>query len=73
MVWLGVQAEGSLRHVLWRPVDRAAWDASESEDAALAWAAADDLAHQRHLLQAGFIGVRMRDGDAAVGFKLAPS
>jgi GNAT superfamily N-acetyltransferase len=65
VVWLGVQAEGSLRHVLWRPVDGAAWQADES---ALAWAAADDLAQQHRLLEEGWIGVRMRVGDAAIGF-----
>ncbi len=68
VVWLGVQAEGSLRHVMWRPIESAAWQAAESADAALAWAAGDDLAHQQQLLQAGWMGVRMRAGDTAVGF-----
>lgn len=68
LVWLGVQAEGSLRHVLWRPIERAAWPAAEAEDAPLAWAAADDLSHQQQLLQAGWIGVRMREGDPSIGF-----
>jgi len=65
LVWLGVQAEGSLRHVFWRPVERAAWLA---EDAPLAWAAGDDQLRQQELLQAGWIGVRAREGDAAIGF-----
>ncbi|MEP6503975.1 MAG: hypothetical protein ABJD97_11625 [Betaproteobacteria bacterium] len=68
LVWLGVQAEGSLRHVLWRPVDAPAWPAAGPDDTALTWAEADDLAQQQHLLQAGCIGVRMRAGDAAIGF-----
>jgi hypothetical protein len=34
----------------------------------LEWADADDLAAQRRLLAAGCIGVRMRDGEAAIGF-----
>ena len=65
LVWLGVQAEGSLRHVFWRPVQRAAWLA---EDAPLAWAAGDDQARQQELLQTGWIGVRTQEGDAAIGF-----
>jgi GNAT superfamily N-acetyltransferase len=70
VVWLGVQAEGSLRHVFWRPVDGAAWQASEAESTSLTWAAAEDLAHQHSLLDAGWIGVRMRAEDTAVGFVL---
>ena len=68
VIWLGVQAEGSLRHVMWRPIAGAAWQATAPEEAALTWAAGDDLAHQQRLLQAGWMGVRMRAGDTAVGF-----
>ena len=68
LVWLGVQAEGSLRHVFWRPIEHAAWRA---DDAPLAWAAGDDLAHQRQLLDEGRVGVRTRDGDTAIGFARA--
>ena len=64
VVWLGVQAEGSLRHVLWQPTDRAAWQGSEE---GLTWAAADDLEHQQRLLQSGRIGVRDGEG-GAIGF-----
>ena len=68
LIWLGVQGEGSLRHVMWRPIDRAAWLADEAAEAALAWVAADDLAKQQELLQSGWIGVRARRSDAAIGF-----
>ena len=68
LVWLGVQREGSLRHVLWRPIAAAAWAAPESAEAELAWAAADDLPEQQRLLREGWIGVRMRAEDSALGF-----
>jgi len=68
LIWLGVQGEGSLRHVMWRPIERPAWQADESAEAMLAWARADDLAYQQELLQAGWIGVRTRAVDAAIGF-----
>ena len=68
VVWLGVQREGSLRHVLWRPIEAAAWAAPESGEAEMAWAAADDLALQQRLLGEGWIGVRMREEDLALGF-----
>jgi GNAT superfamily N-acetyltransferase len=68
VVWLGVQGEGSLRHVMWRPIERAAWQPPHGGDAALAWAAPEDLEAQRRLLADGWIGVRMRDGDPAIGF-----
>lgn len=68
VVWLGVQREGSLRHVLWRPIEAAAWAAPESGEAEMAWAAADDLARQQRLLGEGWIGVRMREEDLALGF-----
>ena len=55
VIWLGVQAEGSLRHVLWRPTEQAAWQGSEE---GLQWIDADDLEHQQRLLQSGWIGVR---------------
>jgi GNAT superfamily N-acetyltransferase len=72
VVWLGVQAEGSLRHVFWRPIDRPAWAPPGPGDAPLAWAAGDDLAHQQRLLREGWIGVRTRAADSAVGFARAP-
>ena len=68
LVWLGVQAEGSLRHVMWRPVAGAGWQAAAAEEPSLSWVGADDLARQQQLLQAGWIGVRARAGDAAIGF-----
>jgi len=68
LVWLGVQAEGSLRHVMWRPIEHAAWQANASGEPELAWIAADDLAGQQQRLQSGWIGVRTRDSDAAIGF-----
>jgi GNAT superfamily N-acetyltransferase len=68
LVWLGVQGEGSLRHVMWRPTGHAAWQAPGSEGLALAWAAAEDLARQQELLRSGWIGVRTRAEDAAIGF-----
>lgn len=71
VAWLGVQREGSLRHVLWRPIEGPAWSPPASGEPVLAWAAAEDLAEQQRLLGAGWIGVRMRDGDSAVGFAQA--
>ena len=68
VAWLGVQREGSLRHVLWRPIDGPAWVGSSSDDSAFSWAAADDLQEQQRLLGEGWLGVRMRDGDDALGF-----
>lgn len=71
VAWLGVQREGSLRHVLWRPIAAPAWTAPSSGEPALAWAAADDLAEQQRLLREGWLGVRMRAGDPALGFARA--
>lgn len=71
VAWLGVQREGSLRHVFWRPIDGPAWTPPASGEAAFAWAAADDLEEQKRLLAEGWIGVRMRPGEPAVGFVLA--
>jgi len=68
IVWLGVQAEGSLRHVMWRPIEGPAWQASEADPVRTVWIEAEDLGHQQQLLQAGWIGTRMREGDAAIGF-----
>ncbi len=73
VVWLGVQGEGSLRHVMWRPIERAAWSPSTPGDTAITWAAADDLERQKQLLADGWIGVRMRDADADIGFARAPA
>ena len=72
MVWLGVQGEGSLRHVMWRPIERAAWEPPVAGDPGLEWVEADDLETQRRLLAEGSIGVRMRDGKAAIGFARPP-
>lgn len=69
LVWLGVQAEGSLRHVFWRPVDRPATDADESS---LIWADAQELEAHRAWLAAGRVGVRARESDNAIGFALPP-
>jgi len=68
VAWLGVQREGSLRHVLWRPIGGPAWVGPALDESALTWAAADDLAEQQRLLAEGWIGVLMRDGDDALGF-----
>ncbi len=68
VAWLGVQREGSLRHVLWRPIDAPAWTPPAAGEPAIAWAAADDLAEQQRLLREGWLGVRMRKGDSALGF-----
>jgi GNAT superfamily N-acetyltransferase len=68
VAWLGVQREGSLRHVLWRPIDGPAWTAPSPGEPAIAWVAADDLPRQQRLLAEGWLGVRMRAGDAALGF-----
>lgn len=68
VTWLGVQREGSLRHVLWRPIEGPAWAAPASGEAAFSWVAADDLAGQQRLLREGWLGVRMRAGDPALGF-----
>jgi len=69
VVWLGVQAEGSLRHVMWRPIGGAAWTGS-ADDSGLRWAAGDDLEAQQQLLQAGWIGVAARSDGGALGFAL---
>jgi len=68
VVWLGVQREGSLRHVLWRPLGGPAWVGPSLGDCAFTWAAADDLAGQQRLLREGLLGVHMRPGDDALGF-----
>jgi GNAT superfamily N-acetyltransferase len=68
VAWLGVQREGSLRHVLWRPIGGPAWVGPSLDDAAFTWAAADDLAGQQRLLGEGWLGVRMRAADDALGF-----
>ncbi len=68
VVWLGVQREGSLRHVFWRPIEGPAWVESKADESAFSWAAGDDLATQQQLLNEGQVGVRMRDGDSAVAF-----
>lgn len=71
VAWLGVQREGSLRHVLWRPIDAPAWTAPASAEPTIAWTAADDLSQQQRLLQDGWLGVRMREDDGALGFARA--
>ena len=68
VAWLGVQREGSLRHVLWRPIGGPAWAGPSLDDSAFTWAAAEDLAGQQRLLREGLLGVRMRPGDDALGF-----
>jgi len=68
VAWLGVQREGSLRHVLWRPVDGPAWSAPASGEPTLAWVSAEDHAGQQRLLAEGWLGVRMRPDDPALGF-----
>ncbi|WP_267725745.1 hypothetical protein [Niveibacterium sp. 24ML] len=69
LVWLGVQAEGSLRHIFWRPADRMATGA---DDAGVIWADGADLEAQRVWLAAGRRGVRAREADHAIGFALPP-
>ncbi len=68
VVWVGIQAEGSLRHVMWRRVGGPVWQGSAVDVEALAWAAADDFALQQQLLADGWIGVHMLAGDTAIGF-----
>ncbi len=68
VAWLGVQREGSLRHVLWRPIDAPAWSAPASGEPELAWVSDQDHAEQQRLLAEGWLGVRMHPGDPALGF-----
>ncbi|WP_374603806.1 N-acetyltransferase family protein [Niveibacterium sp.] len=65
LVWLGVQAEGSLRHVFWRPAGRPATAPAAGE---VVWLDAEDLVAQQQLLATGWIGARVRPGDTAIGF-----
>jgi len=65
IVWLGVQAEGSLRHLYWRPAGVAARTAGP-----LTWVAAADLMAQQVLLADGRIGCAARAEDDAIGFAL---
>lgn len=65
LVWLGVQAEGSLRHVFWRPAGRPATAPAAGE---AVWLDAEDLVAQQQLLATGWIGARVRPGDTAIGF-----
>lgn len=67
IVWLGVQAPGALRHILWRPTSRSAWTAPP-RDAGLTWVAPLDLPAQTSLLTAGQWGVRTREADDWIGF-----
>jgi len=68
VAWLGVQREGSLRHILWRPIEGPAWTPPPSGEPAFSWVAAEDLAEQQRLLSQGWIGVRMGAADSAIGF-----
>ena len=68
VAWLGVQREGSLRHLLWRPIDGPAWLPPASCEPEFSWAAGEAMAEQQQLLREGWIGVRMRPGDSAIGF-----
>jgi hypothetical protein len=67
IVWLGVQSEGSLRHIYWRPTDGAARPVSNADDN-LAWTAPLDLPAQTALLERGLAGVRARFADGWIGF-----
>jgi hypothetical protein len=67
IVWLGVQAEGSLRHIFWRPTATEAKPAPESNDN-LVWTDPLDLAAQTALLAEGLAGVRARPTDGWIGF-----
>ena len=64
LVWLGVQAEGSLRHVFWRRTAEAAGQGVPPQQ----WIAADDHPGQQALLQMGWVGVQARPHDDAIGF-----
>jgi hypothetical protein len=65
IVWLGVQAEGSLRHICWRPTSEAG-ATSDGDD--LIWADPLDLPAQTALLARGLAGVRTRPADGWIGF-----
>jgi GNAT superfamily N-acetyltransferase len=64
IVWLGTQAEGSLRHIYWRLT---ADDGAQTRGP-ITWVAAADLAAQQVLLAQGLIGVARRAPDEAIGF-----
>jgi GNAT superfamily N-acetyltransferase len=64
IVWLGVQAEGSLRHIYWRPLT----DDVARTQCPTTWVAAADFAAQQALLAGGLLGVARRAPDEAIGF-----
>ncbi|GAA5174056.1 hypothetical protein GCM10025771_02850 [Niveibacterium umoris] len=68
VVWLGVQAEGSLRHILWRPVSRPACARPPPDDTDVMWIDALDQPAQQQALAAGRIGACTRVADAAIGY-----
>lgn len=68
IVWVGVQVEGSLRHIYWRPSERAARRASAADAAPWLWADPRDLPAQKALLEEGRAGVCVRPGDGWIGF-----
>lgn len=64
IVWLGTQAEGSLRHIYWRPL---ADDVAHTRGA-ITWVAATDIRVQQDLLSQALLGVAQRAEDGAIGF-----
>jgi GNAT superfamily N-acetyltransferase len=68
IVWVGLQAEGSLRHIYWRPTDRAVWPGSPGDGPPPVWADPMDLPAQTLLLSEGRAGVRARESDGWIGF-----
>ena len=64
IVWLGTQAEGSLRHIYWRPT---AYEGTRTRGP-MTWVAAADIAAQQALLAQGLMGLARRAQDEAIGF-----
>lgn len=71
IVWVGVQSEGSLRHIYWRPTDAAAKPA-RCPVGDLMWTAPTDLPVQTALLARGLAGVLARPADDWIGFAPLP-
>lgn len=64
IVWLGTQAEGSLRHIYWRSLA----DGVAHMRGPITWVAAADFAAQQALLRQGQLGVASRTQDDDIGF-----
>lgn len=64
IVWLGTQAEGSLRHIYWRPLA----DGVAHTQGPITWVAGADFGVQQDLLSQAQLGVASRNQDDAIGF-----